>query len=265
MPKAIFLALAALGTLAAAQVPQQIDVSQLPKQTDMVDGVVVPVPSEIFGVLDKMGKVAWQEVLRPMKDVAKPKGGQEQTALLLGNVIAEGFIAVEAENTEEVKKIGNSVRILAKAIGVEKAVISRASAIIEGADKKSWQSVRKELDGARADVKEAMTELNSAPLSELVSLGGWLRGTEALTAVVQRTFTKDGAELLHQPILLDYFDRKIANMPKRMKDNLIVTKIQQGLVEIRPLMGEEITESKVKQISVISERLIQLIHSKGNE
>ena len=239
MKKTLLVAAVALSSVAVAEQPQRsepparIDVQQLTKQAGVVDNVVVPLPSEIFQVLDKLGnKPSWADVLRPVK--ARPTGDKEQTALLLGTVIAEGFVAVEAENAAEVKNIGNTVRNLAKAMGVEKAVIKRANAIIETADKKEWMQVRKELDGALFDVKTAMIELNSEPLSQLVSLGGWLRGTEALTTVVQRTYTKDGAGLLHQPVLVDHFDRRIEAMEGRMKNQPLVARVRKGLVEIRP-------------------------------
>ena len=57
-----------------------------------------------------------------------------------------------------------------------------------------------------------MNELQDQKLSQLVSLGGWLRGTQILTAVVNRHFTKEGAELLHQPDLLKYFSARLAAM-----------------------------------------------------
>src|SRR5881397_364870 len=101
------LLLAALPLNAAP--PSKIDVSKLPQQSRVVGDVIVPVPSEIFGVLDKLGKPRWAEVLRRMKGVAKPFGEQPQVALYLGTVIAEGFVAVEAEDADQVKKIGRSV------------------------------------------------------------------------------------------------------------------------------------------------------------
>ena len=159
-----------------------------------------PVPSEIFAVLDKLGKPNWAAVLRSNKTLAKAPGEQAETALLLGTVIAEGFIAVEATKTTEVKEIGKNVLKLAKALGVGKEVTERTNAILNYADKADWPGVRKELDLALSDVKRAMVKLDSEPLSQLVSLGGWLRGTEALTTVVTTGYTKDGAELLHQPL-----------------------------------------------------------------
>jgi hypothetical protein len=266
MKRAFFLALSVTSTLALGQPPTRIDVSKLPAQTQMIDQVVVPVPSEIFSVLDKLGKPHWEDVLRPVKN-AKPTGEQPQVALLLGTVIAEGFVAVEAENVEEVKTIGRTVLTLSEAIGVRKAVLKRSKSITDFAEKKDWQAVRRELDGALADVKEAMLELQSEQMSQLVSLGGWLRGTEALTNVVSKSFTKDGAELLHQPVLLDYFERQISAMRPKIKSNPVVSRVQKGLIEIRPLVGladgTEISEKSVKEIEAIARELVRAIHAKA--
>ena len=267
MKKVILLALAALSSPAFAEPPARIDVSNLPAQSKMIDEVVVPVPSEIFAVLDKLGKPNWTAVQHKTTSVAQPIGEQPQIALILGTVIAEGFIAVEAEDANEVKQIGKSVLNLCKALGVEKKAQVRAKAITDAAEAKDWAGVRKQLDKALEDVREAMVELNSEALSQLVSLGGWLRGTEALTAVVEKQYTKDGAELLHQPILLDYFERRLANMKPKLKLNAVVLKVQKGVLEIRPLMGlpdgGEISEKSVKEINTITAGLIKAINAKA--
>ena len=255
--------LATPGVILAADPPQHIDVSKLPGQATVVDNVIVPVPSEIFGVLDKLGSPNWHEVLRSPK--ANPTGERAQVALLLGSVIAEGFIAVEAQEGEEVKKIGRSVLNLAAAVGVRKSVTARSNAIIEAADKKDWDSVRKELDGALQDVKEAMMELHDEQLAQLVSLGGWLRGTEALTTVVMRNYSKDAAELLHQPALLEYFQRRLDGLDSRLKGNALVSKIQKELPEIIPLMGGnagDVSAKSVEKIHDITQELVKQINSR---
>ncbi len=224
-------------------------------------------PSEVFAVLDKLGKPSWPEVLRPQKSMAAPTGGKEQVSLMLGVVIAEGFIAVEAENSEEVKNIGNSVRSLAKAIGVEKAVRSRANSIVEFADKRRWTEVRKELDLALADVRQAMIELNSESLAQLVSLGGWLRGTEALATVVGKNYSKDGAELLHQPVLIDHFNVRLKALPADVQKGDLISKILAGLKNIQPLMGvsngDNIKETDVRDIGQRCGELVAAVQAKG--
>jgi hypothetical protein len=274
MKKALVLALAALPLTVFAEPPQQsedapkhIDVSKLPSQSKIIDDVVVPVPSEIFGVLDKMGRQDWAAVQRPVKGVVQPIGEQPQIALMLGSVIAEGFIAVEAKDGNQVKQIGKSVLQLATALGVSSEVKARAQAITDAADKGEWNSVRKELDGALDDVKKAMGKLNSEALSQLVSLGGWIRGTEALTAVVGHSYSKDGAELLHQPVLLDYFDRRLAMLKPKYKANPVVIHVQKGLLDIRPLIGlaegVDISPKSVQEINNITSDLIKTINSKA--
>jgi len=245
----------------AGDVPAHIDVQKLPQQATLVDDVVVPVPSEIFGVLDKLGSPNWHEVLRSNNPA--PSGNRPQTALLLGTVIAEGFIAVEAQEGEEVKKIGRNVLRLSAAIGVKKSVIARSNAIVEAADRKDWQRARTELDGALQDVKHAMTELHDDQLAQLVSLGGWLRGTEALTTVVQKNYSKDGAELLHQPLLLEYFQRRLKEMDPHLKKDAIVQKMQKTLNELYPLINDTHIDSKtVDSVNRIAQGSVKAITSR---
>jgi len=242
--------------------PQRIDISSLPAK--IVDDVVVPVPSEVFGVLDKLGAPNWHSVLRKIEN--NGFGERPQIALFLGCVIAEGFIAVEAQEPEEVKKIGREVLNLAGAIGVRKSVISRTNSIIEAADKKDWPRIRVELDGAAQDVKQAMIELKDEQLAQLVSLGGWLRGTEAVTDVVGKNYTKDGAELLHQPVLLDYFERQIDGMSPRLKGNRLVKRVRARLADIRPLIEKpnSVTTENLNQINAITRDLVKAISAQDS-
>src|SRR5713226_7942673 len=82
----------------AAQAPQRIDVKQMSKR---VENVVVPLPNEIFGALNKLGSVNWREYVRTEKSSNFTE--RPRIALLVGAVIADGFIAVEAEDAPAVK------------------------------------------------------------------------------------------------------------------------------------------------------------------
>ena len=61
---------------------------------------------------------------------AKPAGDAPHVAMMLGVIIAEGFIAVEAEDAEEVKDLGRAILTFSNAIGVRKAVVRRANSVI---------------------------------------------------------------------------------------------------------------------------------------
>ncbi|MGH8046968.1 MAG: hypothetical protein ACREKL_06955 [Chthoniobacterales bacterium] len=252
----LVVAVACTASLRAEDAPGQIDLSKFPASA--VDDVVVPVPSEIFIVLDKLGTPNWKNELRP--DLGKNTGVRAQTALLLGTVIAEGFIAVEAEDSERVKQIGREVLTLSDAIGVRSAVVARSKAIIEKADDHDWNGTRQELDGALQDVRGAMDELQSQDLAQLVSLGGWVRGTEVLTSIVQKDYRKDRAELLHQPELLNYFNNRLDEMGPRLRKNDLVSQLKDMLKEIRPLIlengGRKITPESVQRIHDVTNRMV---------
>src|SRR5438046_5294028 len=209
----------------AAQAPQHIDVKQYKK----VEDVVVPLPNEVFGALNKLGPVNWKEYVRAEKGTNFSE--RPRTALLLGNVIADGFIAVQAQDAPAVKDIGQRVLSLAKGIGVGASITPHAKAITEAADKRRWESVRQELDRTQNSVQRAMNEVHDEKLSQLASLGGWLRGTEVLTSVVTKHFSADGAELMHQPDLLTFFQTRLKAMPEFTLS--IIREIEHALVQVK--------------------------------
>src|SRR5262245_28218172 len=234
-----------------AQAPQRININQL---STTVEDVVVPLPNEIFGALNKLGAVNWKEHVR--SDKGPNFKERPRIDLLLGAVIADGFIAVQAEDAPAVKEIGQRVLGLAKGIGVGNSITPHAKAITEAADKRNWENVRLELDRTQNSVQQAMNEVHDEKLSQLVSLGGWLRGTEVLTSVVKQHFSTDGAELLHQPDLLSYFQTRLKAMPEF---NLpIIHQIQDALVEVKPLIDVgkgHIPAESVKKVNEITTRL----------
>src|SRR5881296_3692476 len=247
-------AIAVIGLTPCAQgarTPQHIDIKQLSKT---VEDVVVPLPNEIFGALNKLGAVNWKEHVRSDKGTNFTE--RPRIALLLGTVIADGFVAVQAEDAASVKEIGQRVLALAKGIGVGNSITPHAKAIIEAADKRNWEAVRQELDRTQNSVQQAMNEVHDEKLSQLVSLGGWLRGTEVLTSVVKEHFSSDGAELLHQPDLLSYFQTRLQGMPEFNVP--IIHQIQDALVEVKPLINignARISGESVKKVNEITTRL----------
>ncbi len=235
----------------AAPAPEQIDVKQISKR---VEDVVVPLPNEVFGALNKLGPVNWKEFVRTEKGANFTE--RPRIALLLGTVIADGFIAVQAEDAPAVKDIGQRVLALAKGIGVGNSITPHAKAITEAANNRKWDNVRQELDRTQNSVQQAMNEVQDQKLAQLVSLGGWLRGTQVLTSVVSRNFSAQGAELLHQPDLLDYFDQKLKTMPEYRTP--VIESIKGALVQVRPLMqgqAKPMSPDAVKKINAITTRL----------
>jgi hypothetical protein len=226
----------------------------------VMDEVVVPVPSEIFTVLDKLGNPNWRDELR--KVGPNTSTDRMELALVFGTVIAEGFVAVQAEDRKAVEDVGREVMNLAKALGLSSAVTPHANSILSAVQKSDWRGVRKEFDLTQSTVRSEMERLRDSDLAQCVSLGGWLRGTASVTSVIGKAYTTDSAELLSQAMLVEHFSKAVDAMSSGAKNNRLVSDIAKGLTKIRQAMGAPdsiITEDKVNTIRTTSEDLLKAI------
>jgi hypothetical protein len=262
-----FLILAALAIPVLAQTPSE-QTSQLPSQAKPVQGVVMPVPKEIFHSLDEFPGANWRAIQRPEVVRWKSHGDQVQIATLLGVVVAEGFIAMESEDSTEVKDVGNTVLTLARGLGVEERALRRSRSIMDRADKNEWAAARQEWDGVLSDLENGMIELKSEHLSQLSSLGGWLRGTEALCALVLQNYSPERAELIRQPGLVDYLEKQLLGMNSEIQTRPMVAKMFKGIRRIHVLIENEkgpLTEKTVREIHEICQELVQLSSRRPTE
>jgi hypothetical protein len=243
---------------ACATTPSAAGAGELPPQAKPVAKVVVPIPAEVFGSLDKFSNSNWRLVQIDGIAHAKSHGDDTQIALLLGVSIGEGFIAVEAHDAAEVKGVGAAVLGLARGLGVQPAVMRRSRSIVELANKNDWPAVRKEWDAVLPEVQQGMKQMKSEQLSQLVSLGGWLRGTRALTALILQRYSAGDAELLRQTALLDRFEKQLS----QMRPNASVAKVREGVRQMKTLVGksgEPISEQAVQDLSKVCDGLLETI------
>jgi hypothetical protein len=257
-----------LPALLAAQTPTTAPVPSLPSQSTAIENVPVPVPKEIFATLDKFTHPNWVAVQRTELARWKPHGNQADIALLLGAVIAEGFVAVEAHDTDEVKNLGRAVLEAARGLGVERAALRRSRAIVEQAERSDWPAVRKEWDGVLPDVEHGMKELRSEQLAQLVSLGGWLRGTQVLGTLVLQDYSTEKAELLRQPALLDHFERQLIAMQGDIKNQPVLARMRQGIQKVRTLLASNegsVSRETVGQIASVAESLLKELSSRSSK
>lgn len=200
--------------------------------------VIVPIPSEIFSVLDqfKINRSDWRTQLKVPDEI----DCQNRThfALFLGRIVAEGFLAVEAQDKEAIRSLGRSVLSVSEELGLRDAIIKHSKSIIDEADRGDWAAVRAEFDATRQTVRETMNRRRDQDLAHCVSVGGWIRGTEIVTALIQRRYSSEASEILHQPELLAHFLATFNKGPSFKRDarlREITTRLQQ----LKPLMASD--------------------------
>ena len=239
----------------------ELDLSKVPGQ--VIDEVIVPVPSEIFTVLDKLGDPDWKAEV----GITPKPAFSERTdvALLLGATVADGFIAVQAEDKKSVQEVGKNVLSLAGSRGVKDDVIRHCQAIDDAANATKWDVVRQELDATQATVRDKMQQMQDGALAECISVGGWLRGTQVITAVISKKFSAERAELLYQPDLAEYFNDALEEMLVKARNPAKLKDIANGLARLRELMdngGGDINAAAVKEMNTLTAALVKKITTK---
>jgi hypothetical protein len=258
--KLCFLIQSVFVVSAFAQTPSEQN-GLLPSQAKKVHGVAIPVPREIFRSLDQFRNANWSAVKRPEVARWRSHGDQAQIATLLGVVVAEGFIAMEAKDSTEVKNLGKSVLSLAGGLGIRERALRRSRSIMELADKNEWPEARKEWDGVLSDLESGMIEVKSPHLAQVVSLGGWLRGTEALSALVLQNYSPERSNLIRQPELIDDLEEQLRSMSGDIQNRPIVAKLLDGIERIRTLVESDdkpLSEETVRKVHDICAELVPL-------
>lgn len=199
------------------------------------DTISIPTPGELFAALSKPGKPDWASQYRgPIPSTYRNRA---QIALNLGGLIADGFIAVEAQDSQQVKNIGSDIIKLAKALGVSENVLGRGKSINEFAQNSEWDALQEELEATQNEVKSSMKSNQDQDFVILVSLGGWIRGTQVVSGSVMKDYNQASAKVLRQPALVSFIQAKIRDMSPELRDEPLVKTVSEQLSEIQKLVA----------------------------
>jgi len=257
------LVLTGIHASAADEAAPQLSAANL-AQAVKQDNFTVPTPGELLAALNKVGKPNWQAQYRapiPTAYTSRP-----QIALNLGGLIADGYIAVEAEDSQQVKNIGKDIMTLAKTLGISENVLRRGKSIEDFAENNEWSTLKEELDATQNEVKLAMDEQHDEELTTLVTLGGWIRGTEAVSGWISTNYTEPAAKLLRQPAIIDLLRTKLAALPGKTQGDDLVKGLDPRLKTLQDMVsfpsGQTPTQADVKKLNEAATDLISSITSK---
>jgi hypothetical protein len=233
------------------------------------DSISIPTPGELFAALEKPGKPNWVGQMRG--PVATSYKNRAQIALNLGSLIADGFIAVEAKDSQQVKNIGTDIIKLAKALGVSENVLSRGKSINEFAESDEcplgcWDALQEELEATQNEVKSSMQSHRDQDLIILVSVGGWIRGTQVVSAAVMQNYDERAAKVLRQPALVNFIQSKLNEVSPDVRDEPLVKEVSGELPGLEKLVtfpvGKAPTADEVRKVNEAVGKIMSQIQSK---
>ncbi|MFZ0712434.1 MAG: hypothetical protein WAM53_20510 [Terrimicrobiaceae bacterium] len=229
----VFAAISSAGLDAAetAMSPDQI------KQVVRIESITIPMPGEFFAAINKQGRPNWKQLVRT--GTPEATSSRSQIALILGTLVADGYIAVEAQDSQGVKNIGKEIINLAKKLNVSQSVLGRGKSINDFAENNDWNALREELEATQNEVKLDMFDQKDNNLVTLVTLGAWVQGTELASGLIDRSYTPETARLLRQPAIIDYLLSQIGTLPQGMQEDLLIARLRSALEKSRGLVEAE--------------------------
>ena len=259
---ALLLLLGVCAVIGAAE-PMRLPADQMAKAIQN-DSISIPTPGELFAALEKPGKPNWTGQYRgPMPTTYKNRA---QIALNLGGLIADGFIAVEAQDGQQVKNIGTDIIKLAKALGVSQNVLSRGNSINEFAENNDWDALQEELEATQNEVKASMQSHSDQDLVILVSVGGWVRGTQVVSASVMQNYDERAAKVLRQPALVKFIHAKMNDISADMHEEPLIKDLSEQLNGIEKLVsfppGKSPSADDVRKVNEAVGKVMEAIQNK---
>ena len=228
------------------------------------DELSIPMPGEFMASLNKVGKIDWTKMFRA--PIGTSYTSRPQMALNLGGLIADGYVAIEAEDAPQVKNIGKDILTIAKTLGVSKDVIERGGSIANFANEKQWDQLKEEMEATQNEVKAGMAERKDSDLVTLVTAGGWLRAMEVMSGYLAKNYTEGGAKLLRQPGIASFLTKRLEKISEKAQADPTVAAVRKKLAEMEKFISfppdKAPSAEDVKQLNTLVSEIVKEITKK---
>jgi hypothetical protein len=100
----------------------------------------------------------------------------------------------------------------------------------------------------------------------LVTLGGWIRGTQVVTSAIVQDYSEASAKVLRQPALVHFMESKINEVSPELRGEPLVKDVSEQLGEIEKLVsfppGKAPALDEVRKINKAVGKMMTEIESK---
>lgn len=229
-----------------------------------VQPVGLPSPIDKFLGLDlalKEQKVDWGQVYHQISGDAESAGlkAEPDICLALGVKIADGVMAIKAQDANALNRCAEQIEELAGKLGVSKEQLGRASKVRADANRGRWFHVFLELGFLQTDILKALQDDGNTQRRTLIVASGWLQGARYAAGVIEARYTPELSNFLREPMLVRALIDEIAGLDAATLQAPKVARLQAGLAELLeiiniPLDGV-IAEPKVKRVNQLTGEL----------
>jgi len=117
-----------------------------------------------------------------------------------------------------------------------------------------------ELEATQNEVKSSMQSHADQDLVILVTLGGWVRGTQVVTSAIMQNYNEQSAKVLRQPALVHFMQSKINEISPELRNEPLVKDVNEEVGKIEKLVSfPEGKAPDVEQVRKINQAVGKLM------
>jgi hypothetical protein len=190
-------------------------------------------PKAVYSAVTACLKPDWPSQFLP--PISAKLASRTHLALALGSVLAEEYLAAQAEDPQHTRNLNKDLLSIAKPLGIHTEMLERSKSLSESAEKKAWSVVCQELDATETDLVRILRQNKDEDLIVLVRVGAWLRAAEAVSQLVSGNYTPNSAALLQHRELAPSYTSALEALSAKTLEDPTVAAIHPRLLQLKHL------------------------------
>jgi hypothetical protein len=142
-------------------------------------------PADFLEKVSGRLKVRWRQHYRDPAPV--PSNERVRGAFVLGSLLADSFIALQASDAQQFKNTNQDVLNYTRTLGLSDKLSPRLMSQGKLAETETWAELRQQVVDGHMELNRLLHEQRDDDLAVFVDLGLWLRLLQVVTTVVTET------------------------------------------------------------------------------
>ena len=227
------------------------------KQKDILGKIIIPPPNMIFSALQRSGSIKWKSIITYNDETNYTSF--EKITLNLGARVADGFVAIMAEDKANMNKMGKAIKTLSKKIGIGDKVLQRAGEIEIDDKLGTWKKNEAKFNEIYSNIIMELEKREDYEVSYFCNLGAWLEALYISSKSLNSKYNAAMAENMRQKALLDVFLEGYEVLSDKAKEKKIVILLKEKLLEIGKLIdfpqGKSLSKANSMRLYEVSKGL----------
>jgi hypothetical protein len=191
---------------------------------------------------------------------------RSDAAMAMGVKIADGIVAIKAQNVEMLNNSATALESLGKNLGASDEDLHRARQVRDLANRGEWLMVFLELGFLQTDILRKLNSADNQNERVLIIAAGWLQGARYATSLILSNYSPEISNILREPILAAELSKQLAALPESLQESEKVRQISRAVAEAAVIvdvpLDAPIERDQVERLKSLGDAIVGTITTK---